>query len=236
VATVRQIPALTPEWDERRCQENVLLSVDRLSAKVEVDTQSARTVWATTNYSSGRLFMEIEVELHGRTGYIVYGVGNRNLAGDSETQPRATLPFEEYYIIGYTSRGDLVTRGAVQRRGEEPWNNGDRMALLVDFTTETFAAYKNQHPVLVGDCPGVAVGVSPIVTFVYGPHAIRIDPMPHVPPAPARWDPLCCPSAVVLSDYECVALNTATTGFPTICATSILRHGCSQWPSIKTPA
>ena len=26
--------------------------------------------------------------------------------------------------------------------------------------------------VLVGDCPGVAVGVSPIVTLVYGPHTV----------------------------------------------------------------
>ena len=41
--------------------------------------------------------------------------------------------------------------------------------------------------VLVGDCPGVAVGVSPIVTLVYGPHTVRIDPMPLVPPSPPRF-------------------------------------------------
>ena len=33
---------------------------------------------------------------------------------------------------------------------------------------------------------GVLMGVSTIVTLVYGPHTVRIDPMPLVPPSPPR--------------------------------------------------
>jgi hypothetical protein len=58
----------------------------------------------------------------------------------------------------------------VERRGEEQWCNGDRMGLYIDFDTETYATYKNGHPVAVGNCRGVGVGVSPVTTFVYGPH------------------------------------------------------------------
>lgn len=94
----------------------------------------------------------MQVELHGRSGYCVYGVGNKNFAGnrkvpislqkcgcvlsDGQVQPpcqagtRPTMPFEEYYVVGYTSRGDIIIGGAIQRRGEEPWSNGDSMGKL----------------------------------------------------------------------------------------------------------
>ena len=57
---------------------------------------------------------------------------------------------------------------------------GDRMGLYIDFVTETYAAYKNGFPVVVGNCPGVGVGVSPMTTFVYGPHSMKLVPLPQV--------------------------------------------------------
>ena len=44
------------------------------------------------------------------------------------------------YIHMYQARRALIP-------GERPWNNGDKMALRIDFESETFAAYKNHHPV-----------------------------------------------------------------------------------------
>jgi hypothetical protein len=52
------------------------------------------------------------------------------------------------------------------------------MGLYIDFVAETFAAYKNGFCVVVGNCPGVGVGVSPMATFVYGPHSLRLIPLP----------------------------------------------------------
>jgi YD repeat-containing protein len=151
------MPAFPPEWDPERAQDNIEVSKDKLTAQVRVDTESARTVWSTSVYNRGALYLEMQVELHGRSGWMVYGVGNRNLAaGGAKFPTRAELPYEEYYVIGYTSRGDIINAGAVERRGEEQWCNGDKMGLYIDFATETYAAFKNGHPVVVGNCPGWA--------------------------------------------------------------------------------
>ena len=63
-------------------QEAIELSRDALTAATVIDTQSARTVWSATTYQQGILYFELEVDLHGRSGYTVFGVGNRNFAGD----------------------------------------------------------------------------------------------------------------------------------------------------------
>ena len=47
------------------------VSKDRLTALVPCDTESARTVWSTSVYNRGALYLEMQVELHGRTGKIV---------------------------------------------------------------------------------------------------------------------------------------------------------------------
>jgi hypothetical protein len=218
------VPAFPPEWDSNRAQDNIEVSKDRLTALVPIDTESARTIWSTSVYNRGQLYLEMQVELHGRTGWIVYGVGNRNMAS-GKFATRAQLPYEEYYVIGYTSRGDIINAGAVERRGEEQWCNGDRMGLYIDFAAETYAAYKNGHCVVVGNCPGVGVGVSPMTTLVYGPHSMRLIPLPQVPNPPQRWDGIKCHPEVALSHYDLLATNKASSGYPTIVGTQVLRHG-----------
>ena len=71
----------------------------------------------------------------------------------------------------------------------------------------------------------MGVGVSPMATFVYGPHAMRLIPLPSVPNPPQRWDAKKCHSEVVLSQYDLLATNHASSGYPTVVGTQTLRHG-----------
>ena len=73
------MPAFPPEWDPERAQDNVSVADDRLTASIAVNSDSTRTVWSTAVYTRAALYMEMQVELHGRAGWMVYGVGNRNL-------------------------------------------------------------------------------------------------------------------------------------------------------------
>ena len=127
------MPAFPPEWDPERAQDNVVVADDRLTASMAVNSESTRTVWSTAVYTRAALYLEMQVELHGRAGWMVYGVGNRNLGSLGKFATRPQLPYEEYYVIGYSSRGDMINAGKVERRGEEPWCNGDRMGLYIDF-------------------------------------------------------------------------------------------------------
>ncbi len=47
------------------------------------------------------------------------------------------------------------------------------------------------------------VDIQNIHQFVYGPHTLRLNPMPHVPPPPHRWDTELCNKNVQVA-YMCM--------------------------------
>ncbi len=212
-------PQAAPEWSAAHCQEDIKISRDRLTCEI-APCSFTRSIWGSTVYSFGTKYLEFVVELHGRLGEVTLGVGNRNFCGS-----KAAMPYEEYFAFGYSSRGKLLSRGKIVAEGKMPFGNGDRIGFLFNFDKENFTAYKNGYPEIVGDCPGISVGVSPLVTFCSGPHEIRIIPMPVVPPPSPRWESENSHPAVDVSNFGLTAKNHSPDGCPCSMVSLLFEHG-----------